>query len=332
MRRCLLLILAVLLACRAEAAAATFPRIPPGISCTAQTVMDGKTVEVELRLLNNNVFFLQTVARQGKSIVMRSDVSGSWRQTGDGAGLLLDNPYGFHRRADIGSRGAIYLDMSPWSGAPAALFVLRQEALRMTPVRLMGVLHADADGRPLLRESGSQREFAVEGLPAGLAADPPLFVELAATPRHDSLVVDSVRAQSARLPSGLDARRDFADVCGDGPWLLEQESPSRPISCTFHAQGPDKGRVELAAAGLHAQARYVVDSRDAIRFVLTEETRRMLELLEETAVLRLLDAASWKTVGNSLAFRAPDGETVFLVPGTARLSPRANLIPHGVEP
>lgn len=332
MRRRLLLILAVLLACRAEAAAADFPRIPPGISYVARTVVNDRTVDVELRLLNDNVFFLQTLAHRGKHLVMRADVSGSWRQSGDGAHLLLDNPFGFHRRADVGSRGVVYLDMAPWAGAPSVLLVLEREALRMTPLRLMGVLHADESGRPVLRESGSGQDFAVEGLKDGQLPPLPAFVELSARIRHDGLVVESIRAQSARIPSGLEARQDFAAACAETVWLLEQETSSRPVGCTFRAQGPDKGSVELVGAGLHAEAGYVLGPRNSIRFVPRDDERRMLHLLQETEVLRLLDAVSWKTVGDSLAFRTLDGKTVFLVPRIARVSRRANLTPHGIAP
>lgn len=329
MRRCLSLTFAVLLACCAEAAAADFPRIPSGISCTAQTAVDGKPVEVELRLLNNNVFVLQTLARRGQRVVMQAGVSGNWRQSADGAQLLLDNPFGFHQRAAVGGRGDIYLDMPPWPGAPVVFFVLKQEALRMTPVRLMGILHADGEGRPVLRESGSGQDFAVEGLPAGSIPALPAFVELSAGIRHDRLVVEQLRAQSDRIPSGLDAERPFADVCGNVVWLLEQQSSSRPVTCTFLARGTDEGRIELAASGLHVVARYALGPRHSIRFVLRDEDRRMLHLLEETEVLRLLDAVSWKTVGDSLALRDAGGRTVFLVPRSARALHRANPTPHG---
>lgn len=330
MRRWLSLPLVLLLACCTQAAAADFPRIPSGISCTARTVVDGKAVEVELRLLNNNVFVLQTLARQGEKVAMQVDVSGSWRQSGDGAQLLLDNPFGFHQRAAVGGRGAIYLDIPPWPGAPAVFFVLEQEPLRMTPVRLMGVLHAGGDGRPVLRESGSGQDFAVEGLPAGQTPDLPAFVELSARIRHDGLVVESLRAQSARIPSGLEAERDFAAVCGETVWLLEQQEAARPVTCTFLAQSPHEGRVELVAPGLHAAARYVLGPRNAIRFDLRDDERRSLQLLQETAVLQLLDATSWKTVGDSLALRDAGGRTVFLVPHTARTLSRANPSSHGI--
>lgn len=320
----------MLLACCTQAAAADFPRIPSGISCTAQTVVDGKNVETELRLLNNNVFILQTLARRGQRVVMRADVSGNWRQSADGAQLLLDNPFGFHQRAAVGGRGDIYLDMPPWPGAPTVFFVLKQEALRMTPVRLMGILHADGEGHPVLRESGSGQDFAVEGLPAGNIPSLPAFVELSARIRHDSLVLEKLRAQSDRIPPGLDAQRPFADVCGNAVWLLEQQSSFRPVTCTFRAQGPGEGRIELVASGLHAVARYALGPRNSIRFVLRDEDRRMLHLLAETEVLRLLAAVSWKTVGDSLALRDAGGRTVFLVPQSVRALHRANPTLHGI--
>ena len=110
---CLCLPLPFFFACCAEAAAADFPRILPGTSCAAQIVVDGKTVEVELRLLSNDVFILQTLVRRENRGVMQATVSGSWRQSGDGAHLLLDNPFGLHRRAEIGSRGTVYLGHAP---------------------------------------------------------------------------------------------------------------------------------------------------------------------------------------------------------------------------
>lgn len=294
-------------------------------------MVDGKTVEVELRLLNDDVFILQTLVRREKRGVMQATVSGSWRQSGEGAHLLLDNPFGLHRRAEIGSRGTVYLDMPPWSGAPSVLFVLEREALRMTPVRLMGVLHRSGEGRLLLRESGSGQDFAVLAMPDGMPSETPLFVELSARLRHDGLVVESLLAQSGRIPAALTARpRAFADVCGTAPWLLERRSGSRPVSCAFHALGPCEGRIVLAGTGLHAEARYILGPEGGIRFSPAEDTRRMFRLLDETDVLHLLDAVSWKAVGDSLAFRTAGGRTLFLVPQTAPR--RANLAPFGVIP
>lgn len=334
MRRLPALVLAVLLVWPAveEAAAAAFPRLPAGVSCVARTRVDGREVELELRLLNDDLFILQTQARHRGRLALLATVSGSWRQSGDGAHLLLDNPYGFHRRAEIGSRGTVYLDMPPWAGAPAVLFVLEQEPLRMTPVRLMGVLHDGGEGRLLLRESGSGHDLTVLAMPDGPAVQTPLFVELTARLHHDGLTVESLRAQSARIPSGFMARPpSFADVCGTTPWLLERQE-ARPVVCTFRPGGPREGSVLLAGDGLHAEARYALGPEGGIRFTLTDETRRMLRLLNETDVLRLLDAVSWKTVGDSLAFRAADGRTVFLVSRTARAPRRANLAPDGVAP
>lgn len=334
MRRLPALVLAVLLLLvwsAGEAAAAAFPRLPAGVSCVARTRVDGREVELELRLLNDDLFILQTQARHRGGLVLLATVSGSWRQSGDGAHLLLDNPYGFHRRAEIGSRGTVYLDMPPWAGAPAVLFVLEQEPLRMTPVRLMGVLHRGGEGRLLLRESGSGQDLVVLAMPDGQPQATPLFVELTARLRHDGLAVESLRAQSARIPSGFMARpSSFADVCGSAPWLLERPDGSRPVTCAFHALGPREGRIVLAGAGLHAEGRYALDPEGGIRFTLTEETRRMLCLLDETDVLRLLDAVSWKAVGDSLAFRTAGGRTLFLVPQTAPR--RANLAPYGTAP
>ena len=331
MRKLSVFALAVFFACCAEAAAADFPRILPGTSCAAQIVVDGKTVEVELRLLSNDVFILQTLVRRENRGVMQATVSGSWRQSGDGAHLLLDNPFGLHRRAEIGSRGTVYLDMPPWSGAPSVLFVLERESLRMTPVRLMGVLHRSGEDRLLLRESGSGQEFAVLAMPDGQPQETPLFVELTARLRHDGLVVESLLAQSARIPAALAAPpQAFADVCGSSPWLLERRDDSRSVTCVFHALSPREGRIVLAGAGLHAEARYVLGPEGCIRFTLTEETRRMLRLLDEMDVLHLLDAVSWKAVGDSLAFRTAGGRTFFLVPQTAPR--RANLAPHGTTP
>lgn len=311
-----------------RALAAAFPRLPAGVSCVARANVDGREVELELRLLNDDLFILQTQVRHRGGSVLLASVSGSWRQSGDGAHLLLDNPYGLHRRAQIGGRGTVYLDMAPWPGAPSVLFVLEREALRVTPVRLMGVLHDGADGRLLLRESGSGLDLAVLGMPDGPGPRTPLFVELMARLRHDGLVVESLRAQSARIPSGLMARQpSFADVCGTAPWLLERQDPARPILCTFRAHGPREGSIVLAGAGLRAEARYRLGPESGIRFEPTEEEGRMLRLLDETDVLRLLEAVSWKTVGDSLAFRTAGGKTVYLVPRTARAPRRANLAP-----
>ena len=85
------------------------------------------------------------------------------------------------------------------------------------------------------------------------------------------------------------------------------------------------------APGMDAQPTTLPENASEILKAL-DETRRMLRLLNETDVLRLLDAVSWKTVGDSLAFRAADGRTVFLVSRTARAPRRANLAPDGVAP
>ena len=140
-------------------------------------------------------------------------------------------------------------------------------------------------------------------------------MELTARLRHDGLVVESLLAQSARIPAALAAPpQAFADVCGSSPWLLERRDDSRPVTCVFHALSPREGRIVLAGAGLHAEARYVLGPEGCIRFTLTEETRRMLRLLDEMGVLHLLDAVSWKASATVWPFAQPAAGPSFLFP------------------
>ncbi len=308
---------AVVLLSSPVAGAPRFERLRPGQCFAARLDVGDLHYAAVLRLLPRNFFELSESFAYRKNPPLRRGSSGLWFQLRGGALLRLWNRYGLSRPLNVGAAAALYADM-PLPGQNGSLSVVFRPAEDDgAPLRLMGALRQSSDG-PVFDESASGLAFPLRGpLPEELRGRPlPLFLELDARLSGRDLVMEKVRAVSARLPSGLnDPPQAPATAAAGAPWLLELPDGAL-LTASFaldaapasgEGAGPEEGaaelagRLDLAGRGLYLSIPLNV-SGGRLRLLPSEDDRAMLRSLGEEALLALVDAArGWRLHGDMLA-------------------------------
>ncbi|MDO5483568.1 MAG: hypothetical protein Q4F27_01540 [Desulfovibrionaceae bacterium] len=286
-----------------------FPELRPGSLYVGENGRDGLRLKVKLYLLRGNLFVLRQEFSKGKQRFDR-DMTGFWRQMGNGALLQLNNRHGLALRLNMGGTGNLYGDFPSLGGSDAQSIVLRESPLDKPVFTLMGRLERDGAAARMTDSATGHacmvREEALTALPP-LPGAPVLFVDAVIRLTPDSWEVERIRSFSQHLPGTgqKDSVEDFAAQVLGRVWHLALPD-HMTVSCTF-----TEHKLEIAGPGLWLMVGYQLEGRN-ICFTPSPKDKAMLQSLGLSAVRELLAAVSWSLEGELLVLTGADGHNFLL--------------------
>ncbi len=284
----------------AYCSAAVFPTLTPGSAYT-----DGK---IRLRLMERHFFVLD--AADGPST---PNVTGMWRQTGDGALLQLTNRNGFSRILNVGGGGDLYGDFPDSGILPRAttLHPVPGGDGQNIPFLLEGTLAGTEEGLTLT-DWASGLTFMVREVPEKGEAWPdqkpaaPLFVTVRAHAEGNELFLVQVLAQSSHLPPASPPE-SLARSVGRMGWLLRLPNLP-PLSCFFTpavqdkspSPGREKGLLEVTGQGLHFQTVYAAEGARLRVRVEQKDAARLAAVGADALAAFFRNVCGWAREGEVL--------------------------------
>ena len=300
------------------------PIVEPGEMYKGMLMKNGVGFKVTLTLLHENFFVLRrTWTPEGERAVSR-DITGRWRQTGEGTFLRLSNAYGFAQRLNVGARGTLYGDFAPSSAFPPLAVALKKIPFAPEPFQMMGVLTRRQGSGLVLRDCAAQKEFPVspESGPHDFSPAAPLFVEAAVTITARGARIEKLLAVTENPPKSANTAveiRAFGDIVDNTFWLLPEQRGIGKISCSFNREDARTGRMEISGPGLRLVAAYEDKGRGRIAIAVTGKDARMLRALGAESLLDMLTGATgWSLEDNELLLHERHGKTFSLIKASAR--------------
>lgn len=277
---------------------------------------------VELHLLDQNFFVLrQTLTPQGKPPFTR-DLTGNWRQVGDGALLRLTNRHGLALGLNIGGGGNLYGDFFPLPGVKLESLILKKASPKSQTFFVIGSLERSPN-HSALTDSASGREFTLlhgEGL-ATLPAESPLFVDAEVMLTKKGLNVKSIRSFSQNFPqyAAIAPTQQYFKASVEGAsWLLPPIAGLPVASCTFQNGTQGNGVLEIMGKGLRLSAAYTLVGAK-LQFSIKEHDSRTLQALGAEALVHMLEGVrSWAMEGDALVLADDGGQSFLLEKAMAR--------------
>lgn len=269
--------------------------------------------QIRLLFFQENYFVLKKMKFDNGKAQLVSQLTGRWRQVGDGAHVQLTNAFGLEMILDVGSEGGLYGNLQDSNSFAIKNLLLRQVPYQAEVFRVSGILERRREDT-IFTDSAADLSFSSVSLGEGIK--PPSiakFVEAEVSFSKGKINFVRILSESEKFPSSVrQKKQSFSEAVEPYVWITTPSNGVSEATCFFYRHSSAGGVLEVAGRGLRVELKYTV-KKEALNFFVTTNDKKILESINEDGWLSLAQGpVEWRIEGPVLILCSQSGGTILL--------------------
>jgi len=269
--------------------------------------------QIRLFFFQENYFVLKKMKFENGKAQLVSQLTGRWRQVGDGAHIQLTNVFGLEMNLDVGSEGGLYGNLQDSNSFTIKNLLLRKVPYQSEVFRVAGVLEPRREDI-IFTDSAAELSFSPVSLGDGIKT-PAIakFVEAEVSFSKGKTNILRIFSESEKFPSSVrQKKQSFSEAVEPYVWVTTPSKGGAEATCFFYRHSSAGGVLEVAGRGLRVELRYIV-KKQGLNFLVNANDKKLLESTNEDGWLALTQGpVEWRIEGPILILNTQSGGTILL--------------------